>query len=45
MIRAMYEAAFNHASNGFPEVLVILPSPMSTITTRHVQVCFMLLLL
>jgi hypothetical protein len=45
MIRAMYEAAFNHASNGFPEVLVIPPSPMSTITTRYVQVCFMLLLL
>jgi len=45
MIRAMYEAAFNHASNGFPEVLVIPPSPTSTITTRYVQVCFMLLLL
>jgi hypothetical protein len=45
MIWAMYEAAFNHASNGFPEVLVIPPSPMSTITTRYVQVCFMLLLL
>jgi len=45
MIWAMYEAAFNHASNGFPEVLVIPPSPMSTMSTRYVQVCYILLLL
>jgi hypothetical protein len=44
MVQAMCEAAFNHSTNGIPEVLVILPSPISTITTRYVQVCFILLL-
>jgi hypothetical protein len=45
VVRTMNESAFNHASNGFPKVYVIPPSPMSTITTRYVQVCFILLLL